>query len=87
MDRIINADLDAVAQIEQRAAEGKNQLVELSPEFRAKAREAARKWAEDASAEAAKGGNEWPQKVADSIFAFQDRWLANSHYLVVDRKD
>ena len=87
MDKIINADLDAVAQITRRAEEGKNELIELSPEFQQKAREAARKWAEDAAAESAKAGNEWPKKVADSIFAFQDRWLANSKYLVVDRTD
>ena len=87
MDRIINADLDAVAKITQRAEEGKNELIELSPEFRQKSREAARKWAEDAAAEAAEAGNAWPEKVAQSIFDFQDRWIANSKYLVVDHSD
>ena len=87
MDKIINADIDAVASIMQRAEEGKNELIELSDEFQQESREAARKWAEDAAAAAAAEGNEWPQKVADSIFDFQDRWLANSHYLVVDRED
>jgi TRAP-type mannitol/chloroaromatic compound transport system substrate-binding protein len=87
MDRIINADLDAVAKITERAAEGKNELIELSPEFQQKSREAAREWAENAAAEAAKSGNDWPQKVADSIFVFQDRWIANSKYLVVDHAD
>ena len=87
LDKIIDADLDAVAKISERAAEGKNELIELSDEFQQKSREAARKWAEDAAAEATKSGNEWPQKVADSIFAYQDRWIANSKYLVVDHAD
>ena len=87
MQKIINADLDAVAQVDQRVAEGKNQMIRLSDEFQAKAREASRQWAADAAAEAAKTGNEWPEKVAKSIFEFQDRWIANSKYLVVDHTD
>ncbi len=87
MISIINKDLDAVVKIEQRAAEGKNELIRLSPEFVAEAREAARGWAMAVAAEEKANGNEWPEKVANSIFDFQDRWIAGSKYLVVDHAD
>ncbi|MEO1106176.1 MAG: C4-dicarboxylate ABC transporter substrate-binding protein, partial [Pseudomonadota bacterium] len=84
---IINADLDAVAKITERAEAGDNELIRLSPEFIEASRAAARDWAMNAAAEAKADGNEWPEKVAKSIFDFQDRWMANSKYLVVDHND
>ena len=65
---------------------GKNEFIVLDDTFKAKAREAARKWAMDAAAKAKAEGNPWPEKVATSMFAFQDRWQKYSPYLVVDHK-
>ncbi|MEM8856329.1 MAG: TRAP transporter substrate-binding protein DctP [Pseudomonadota bacterium] len=84
---IINADLDAVAKITERAEAGDNELIRLTPEFVEASRAAARDWAMNAAEEAKADGNEWPEKVAKSIFDFQDRWMANSKYLVVDHTD
>ena len=60
-------------------------MVELSPEFQARAREGARAWARKVSAEAEANGNPWPARAAESIFAFQDKWIANSFYMVTDK--
>ena len=85
MYRTINDDIGAVQKINERAAEGKNTLVELTPEFQQQAREAARAWATRVSSEAAENGNEWPQKVLDSITSFQDRWQDGAYYMVTDK--
>lgn len=87
MMKIVNDDLDAVAKIEERAAAGDNELIRLPEEFITAAREGARAWAMDAAEAAKAEGNEWPEKVAKSIFDFQDRYIANSKYLVVDHTD
>jgi TRAP-type mannitol/chloroaromatic compound transport system substrate-binding protein len=84
MLKIIDADLDAVGKI---MAGGRNEVIRLSDEFQAEARKAARAWATEAAAKAKAAGNPWPERVANSIFAFQDRWIANSKYLVVDHRD
>lgn len=84
MLNIINADLDAVAKL---TGAGKNEIIRLSDEFQAEARRAARAWATEAAAKAKAAGNPWPERVANSIFAFQDRWIANSRYLVVDHRN
>ena len=86
LSKIILADLDAVAKVNARAAEGRNTVLELSDEFKAKSREAARAWATKVSAEATAAGNEWPQKVFDSIVAFQDKWQASAYYMVIDQQ-
>ena len=82
--QIINGDLDAVGKLQ---AAGKNEFIRLSPEFVDQARVAARAWAANAASEAKAKGNEWPQKVFDSLTTFQDRWRAGSKYLVVDHQD
>ncbi|WP_420393738.1 TRAP transporter substrate-binding protein DctP [Acuticoccus sp.] len=87
MLKIIASDLDAVEQITARAEAGDNELIRLPDEFIAEARAGAREWARKASEEASASGNPWPQKVSQSIFDFQDRWIANSKYLVVDHAD
>ncbi len=84
MLKIVNQDLDAVAKL---LASGRNEIIRLSDDFQEKAREASRAWAMDAAAKAKAAGNPWPEKVATSLFAFQDRWIANSKYLVVDHRD
>lgn len=86
MSKIILADLDAVTKVNARAQEGKNIVIELSDEFKAKSRDAARAWATKVSAEAAAAGNAWPQKVFDSIVAFQDKWQASAYYMVIDQQ-
>lgn len=82
MNTIILKDFAALEELKK----GKNEFIVLDDTFKAKAREAARKWAADAAAKAKAEGNLWPEKVAASMFAFQDRWAANSSYLVVDHK-
>ncbi|MCE8009403.1 hypothetical protein [Aestuariivita sp.] len=84
MFRTINEDIGAVLEINQRAADGKNTLLELSPEFQAEARVAARAWATRVAGEAAADGNAWPEKVLASITSFQDRWQEGSYYMVTD---
>ena len=81
---IINNDLDAVRTLQEA---GTNEFIRLSPEFIDESRAAARDWAARVSAEASAKGNEWPQRVFDSITSFQDRWRAGSKYLVVDHQD
>jgi TRAP-type mannitol/chloroaromatic compound transport system substrate-binding protein len=65
---------------------GKNEVIILDGTFKRKAKEAARKWAVDASAKAKAEGNPWPERVSKSIFDFQDRWEKYSPYLVVDHQ-
>jgi TRAP-type mannitol/chloroaromatic compound transport system substrate-binding protein len=80
---IIQADFDAMIKLQQ----GDNEWIELSDEFKKASQEGARAWAVEAAAKAKAAGNPWPEKVANSIFAFQDRWRANSKYLVVDHRN
>ncbi len=82
MNTIILKDFAALEELKK----GKNEFIVLDDTFKAKAREAARKWATDAAAKAKAEGNLWPEKVATSMFAFQDRWQKYSSYLVVDHK-
>lgn len=63
---------------------GKNELIVLDATFKKKAKEAARKWANEAATKAKAEGNPWPERVAKSIFDFQDRWEKYSPYLVMD---
>lgn len=77
---MINEDMDAMVKLQK----GKNEWIELSDEFKKAAQDGAREWAMEVSAKAKAEGNPWPEKVSKSIFAFQDRWRANSKYLVMD---
>ena len=83
MNRFIAADLDAMATLQA----GNNEFVRLSPEFRAEAQAAARAWAKRVTDEAAADGNPYAKQAFESIVAFQDRWRANSKYMVVDHRD
>ncbi len=83
MNRFIMADLDAMETLQA----GNNEFIELSPEFRAEAEEASRTWARRVSEEVAADGNPHALEALDSIIAFQDRWRANSKYMVVDHRD
>jgi TRAP-type mannitol/chloroaromatic compound transport system substrate-binding protein len=82
MNQIIMADLGAMEQLRS----GKNEVIILDDTFREKVREASRKWAKEASAKAKAEGNPWPERVAESVFAFQDRWRANATYLLQDAR-
>ena len=82
MQTIIVKDFAALEELKK----GKNEFIVLDDTFKAKARDAARKWATEAAAKAKAEGNLWPEKVITSMFAFQDRWQRNSPYLVVDHK-
>lgn len=83
MMQLINKDMDAMVKLQG----GSNEWIELSDEFKKAAQEGAREWASEAAAKAKAEGNMWPEKVAKSIFDFQDRWRANSKYLVVDHRN
>lgn len=80
---IIKNDLEAVEKLRQ----GNNEWIKLDDKFIEDARKAAREWAMEAAEQAKAEGNEWPEKVAQSIFAFQDNWIENARYLVIDHKD
>jgi len=83
MNKIVNADLDAMVKLQA----GKNEWIKLDEKFKKDAQKGAREWAMEVSAKAKAEGNPWPEKVAKSIFAWQDRWQANSRYLVMDFRD
>ena len=83
MNRFVMNDLDAMATLQA----GNNELQELSAEFREKSTEAARAWAMARSKEAAEDGNPYALQAIESIVAFQDKWRANSKYMVVDHRD
>jgi TRAP-type mannitol/chloroaromatic compound transport system substrate-binding protein len=82
MNRFIIKDLDAMASIQA----GENTLQELSDAFQEKATVGAREWAIEKSEAAAADGNPYPLQAINSIIAFQDKWRANSKYMVVDHR-
>jgi hypothetical protein len=82
MQSIIMKDFAALEELRK----GRNEFIVLDDEFKKKARDASRAWAKDAAAKAKAEGNLWPEKVANSVFAFQERWEKLSPYLVVDHK-
>ncbi|MEQ9643501.1 MAG: TRAP transporter substrate-binding protein DctP [Alphaproteobacteria bacterium] len=83
LQRFIAADLDAMDKL----SKGKNKFIQLSPEFQQASQDAARAWAKDVAAKAAADGNPWPEKIIASITSFQDKYRANSKYMVVDHRD
>jgi TRAP-type mannitol/chloroaromatic compound transport system substrate-binding protein/TRAP-type mannitol/chloroaromatic compound transport system permease small subunit len=82
MTQIIMDDFGAMAEI----GKGKNEIIVLDKTFQDKARVASRKWATEAAAKAKAEGNPWPERVIQSLFPFQDRWQANSRYLLTDTR-
>ena len=82
LNRFIIADLDAMVSIQA----GDNKLQELSKEFQEAATAASREWAIEKSEAAAADGNPYPLQAIESIIAFQDKWRANSKYMVVDHR-
>ncbi|MEM7696337.1 MAG: C4-dicarboxylate ABC transporter substrate-binding protein [Pseudomonadota bacterium] len=83
MNRFVMADLDAMETLQA----GNNQFIELSAEFREKSEAAARTWGRKVSEAAAEDGNPHALALFESITAFQDKWRANSKYMVVDHRD
>ncbi|MSP89096.1 MAG: C4-dicarboxylate ABC transporter substrate-binding protein [Alphaproteobacteria bacterium] len=79
---IIMKDFAALEDLQK----GKNEIIILDDTFKNKVKVASRKWAEDAAVKAKAEGNLWPEKVAKSVFDFQDRWAKLSPYMVMDHK-
>jgi TRAP-type mannitol/chloroaromatic compound transport system substrate-binding protein len=73
-------DLDAMAKLRA----GNNEIVTLSPEFLKAVKVEGRKWALKKAEELAAKGDPWMKRFADSYYAFQDRWDANSIYRVAN---
>jgi TRAP-type mannitol/chloroaromatic compound transport system substrate-binding protein len=69
-------DLDAMAEFRK----GRAELITLEPAFVAAIKSAARQWARAAAQTAASQGNPWPERVMNSVFAFQDKWEENAVY-------
>ena len=69
-------DLDAMAEFRK----GRAELVTLDPAFVVAIKAAARQWARTAAQTAAAQGNPWPERVMNSVFAFQDKWEENAVY-------
>ncbi|MBM3485535.1 MAG: C4-dicarboxylate ABC transporter substrate-binding protein [Alphaproteobacteria bacterium] len=68
-----------IAAIEE-MKKGRNEWVTLKPEFLKAVRDEGRKWAFAKAKEQSDKGNPWMQRIADSYFAFLDRWEANTEY-------
>jgi TRAP-type mannitol/chloroaromatic compound transport system substrate-binding protein len=69
-------DIDAMAEFRK----GRAELVTLEPGFVAAIKAAARQWARTAAQTAGAAGNPWPERVMNSVFAFQDKWEENAVY-------
>lgn len=69
-------DLDAMAEFRK----GRAELITLEPAFVAAIKSAARQWARAAAQTAGAQGNPWPERVMNSVFAFQDKWEENAVY-------
>lgn len=69
-------DVDAMAEMRR----GPNEIVALDPRFIQQIKEAGRAWARAKAAEEKAKGNPWTERVAESVFAFQDKWEANRDY-------
>lgn len=69
-------DIDAMAEMRK----GKAEIIHLDAGFMAEIKAKSRAWAQRAAeAEKAKG-NPWTERVAKSVFDFQDKWDASSDY-------
>ena len=66
------------------AASTSNEIVTLDKEVQDAIRKAGREWAAEKTASEAAKGNMWMGKLAESYYAFQDDWKANSAYQVLD---
>lgn len=62
-----------------------NEIVRLDKSVTEAISDAGRKWAMSKAEEGTKAGDPWMQKIADSYFAFQDRFARNSIYRHIDR--
>lgn len=69
-------DIDAMAEFRK----GRAELITLEPSFVAAIKSAARQWARAAAQTAGAQGNPWPERVMNSVFAFQDKWEENAVY-------
>jgi hypothetical protein len=74
------ADMDAIAKLRG----GSNEIVMLSPEFLKAVKAEGRNWTFKKAEEMAAKGDSWMKRLAESYYAFQDRWDANAIYRVVN---
>lgn len=74
------ADMDAIAKLRG----GSNEIVMLSPEFLKAVKAEGRNWTFKKAEEMAAKGDPWMKRLAESYYAFQDRWDANAIYRVVN---
>ncbi|MBM3485536.1 MAG: C4-dicarboxylate ABC transporter substrate-binding protein [Alphaproteobacteria bacterium] len=70
------ADINAMKEMKK----GRNEWVNLKPEFLKQMRDESRKWAYAKAKEQSDKGNPWMQRITDSYFAFLDEWDANTDY-------
>jgi TRAP-type mannitol/chloroaromatic compound transport system substrate-binding protein len=66
------------------AASSSNEIVTLDQEVIDAIRKGGREWAAEKTESEAKKGNPWMGRLAESYYAFQDSWKANSAYQVLD---
>jgi TRAP-type mannitol/chloroaromatic compound transport system substrate-binding protein len=69
-------DLRAMDEIRR----GRAEVVMLEPRFMEQIKQAGRDWARRAGETAAAAGNPWTNRVAASVFAFQDQWVRDGVY-------
>jgi 2-polyprenyl-6-methoxyphenol hydroxylase-like FAD-dependent oxidoreductase len=72
----LESDLRAMDEIRR----GRAEIVMLDPRFMEQIKQAGRDWARRAGETAAAAGNPWTQRVAASVFAFQDQWVRDGVY-------
>jgi TRAP-type mannitol/chloroaromatic compound transport system substrate-binding protein len=72
------SDLDAMDELRA----GGNTVQELDPELKEAIREAGRTWVTETAARLEGEGNPWMKRVADSYYAFMDKWRSNGTYRV-----
>jgi TRAP-type mannitol/chloroaromatic compound transport system substrate-binding protein len=70
------ADIEVIAKLRG----GSNEIIMLSPEFIKAVKAEGRKWAFQKAEELAAKGDPWMKRLADSYYAFQDKWDANGIY-------
>jgi TRAP-type mannitol/chloroaromatic compound transport system substrate-binding protein len=80
--RVVQADMEAM----QKIRAGTNEFIRLDDAFIEEVRMKAREWAEGVIAEAKAKNNPWPEKIAKSVFEYQDFWRENSGYLMLDHQ-
>jgi TRAP-type mannitol/chloroaromatic compound transport system substrate-binding protein len=72
--KVAVADMEAIEKMKAT----KNEFMTLDPAFVADVRKVSREWAKKTAAEQKAKGNPWMERISESYYAFQDRWLASA---------